>query len=337
MKILFGSYATLLTKHGGLQQQMISIKTNLELLGHQVYFFHEVIATDLREFDVYHHFSLVPESCSIFKFGQKHSKKVVLSPIFNYSASAIVKFSIKFLNKVSPFSILGYKERKIMWDNADDIVFLGKKEEYICNKFMGARKDSGRYFIGNGFSLPNVHNKYTGEDSPYFIHVGTVYKHKRQHLSILLSSKMNVRVKILGPISDIEYLKELKELSKKLGNSDLVEFVGFVDNKSQDYLNIISGAKFSILPSISEVFPISILEALSVKVPVISTNVISAFEEFVGEGLYLFDFSEELKAIDSVAKLTQEIEVPVSTVTSVNQNYGWDSIAQALVEVYFAK
>lgn len=337
MKILIGAYATLLTKHGGLQQQIKSTKKCLENMGHQVFLFHEIVDTDEREFDIYHHFSLVPESISIFRFGKKHAVKTVLSPVFNYSASKYTKFGIKMLNSLMPFSVLGYKERLEMWNQADAIIFLGDNEKSGCYNFLGAPLAKNETNIGNGFNslykgiLPNV---ITSE--PYFIHVGTVYRHKQQHISIKLAHQLKLKLKIVGPISDEGYYNELITLIKELNIERFVEFLGYIDNTSDDYLFLLAEAKFSFLPSISEVYPISVLECLSLNVPVILTKNISAYKELVGEGLYTFDFSTEA-CLSTVVSIIDELRVPEETFLSVNLNYSWESISNKIIEVYRAK
>ena len=66
----------------------------------------------------------------------------------------------------------------------------------------------------------------------------------------------------------IDYYEECKELIKDLGLTDKIKFTGRVDIR--DYLG-----KFDIflLSSISEGQPLSILEAMAVKIPIIATDV----------------------------------------------------------------
>lgn len=73
---------------------------------------------------------------------------------------------------------------------------------------------------------------------------------------------------IIGDIQDQEYYDECIDLTKSLGVEENIEFTGFQDS-SKWY------SKFDVfvLPSLSEGFPLSILEALSTGTPCIATNV----------------------------------------------------------------
>ena len=73
---------------------------------------------------------------------------------------------------------------------------------------------------------------------------------------------------VVGDIQDQEYYDECIQLSKKLGIEENIEFTGFQDS-SEWY------PKFDvfILPSLSEGFPLTLLEAMSTGTPCIATNV----------------------------------------------------------------
>lgn len=73
---------------------------------------------------------------------------------------------------------------------------------------------------------------------------------------------------IVGDVQDQEYYDECIQLSKTLGVEENIEFTGFQDS-SKWY------PKFDvfILPSLSEGFPLTLLEAMSTGTPCIATNV----------------------------------------------------------------
>ena len=48
---------------------------------------------------------------------------------------------------------------------------------------------------------------------------------------------------------------------KSLGDK-YVSFLGFMDNNSEEFMNIVAKAKLFVLPSLNEVLPISVFESL---------------------------------------------------------------------------
>ncbi|MFH2112831.1 MAG: GT4 family glycosyltransferase PelF [Candidatus Bathyarchaeota archaeon] len=73
---------------------------------------------------------------------------------------------------------------------------------------------------------------------------------------------------VVGQVEDEEYYEECNQLVDELGLSGRVKFTGF-QNSSEWYPRF----DVFILPSLSEGFPLTILEALSSGVPCIATNV----------------------------------------------------------------
>lgn len=80
--------------------------------------------------------------------------------------------------------------------------------------------------------------------------------------------KCNAKFYVVGPIEDEEYFEECQELVSKLGLEQNIEFTGF-----QNSLDWYRKLDVFTLPSLSEGFPLTILEALSCQVPCVATNV----------------------------------------------------------------
>jgi len=86
---------------------------------------------------------------------------------------------------------------------------------------------------------------------------------------LLLRDEPDIMILVVG---GGEYLEEAKEMSHQLGLVDQVIFTGMVDIDSiPDY---ITAADIFILPTLrKEGLPLSILEVMACKVPVITTNI----------------------------------------------------------------
>ena len=100
--------------------------------------------------------------------------------------------------------------------------------------------------------------------------------HKKKGILELLNSWAEIKpenwiLKIYGPVSDIKYLKEIKnkiELLSLRENVKLFEPVFDSEKKEQIFLN----SDCFLLPSKSENFGMSIVEALSYGIPVLTTE-----------------------------------------------------------------
>ncbi len=84
---------------------------------------------------------------------------------------------------------------------------------------------------------------------------------------------------VVGGVEDEEYFEECKDLVEKMDLKDCVKFTGFQDSMKWY-------PKFDVfaLPSLSEGFPLTLLEALSVGVPCVATEV-GGVPEILGEKL----------------------------------------------------
>lgn len=130
--------------------------------------------------------------------------------------------------------------------------------------------------INNVIPKPiNWHSYSTGEDSSVinFLFLGRI-GHRKGIFDILnvisqkkelFAGKMKLRV---GGDGETERLKEFISENKL---EHIVEYVGWIQGQEKDTL--LSKSDIYILPSYSEGLPISILEAMSYKLPVISTPV----------------------------------------------------------------
>lgn len=143
------------------------------------------------------------------------------------------------------------------------------KFDYTLGTKYGTCRPNDTYIIHNGVEVNNVENirdkTLTNELS---IVVTARHDKQKDYLTIFtaLQQVTNVKVYLLG---DGPMLGHNKILAKKLNVLDKLIFVGFTSNV-QDYL---SKADIFLLITNWEGFPISILEAMNNKLPVIATNI----------------------------------------------------------------
>lgn len=111
-------------------------------------------------------------------------------------------------------------------------------------------------------------NKRGHEQENIIISIGRLSKEKGQDIllrAFALIKCPDWRLQILG---EGYFKKELEELSKELLISSRVDFLGH----QSDIEPFLSRAKIFVLPSLTENFPIALIEAMSVGLPVVVTD-----------------------------------------------------------------
>lgn len=93
----------------------------------------------------------------------------------------------------------------------------------------------------------------------------------------------NVKLNIIGPVSDVDYLMELKALLAELKLTDCVDFVGMV--KYKDLVPYYQMADLLLLPSAHESFGMVMVEAMACGTPVIALKGSGGPDEIVEDGI----------------------------------------------------
>ncbi|MDQ1144164.1 glycosyltransferase involved in cell wall biosynthesis [Bacillus sp. SORGH_AS 510] len=131
--------------------------------------------------------------------------------------------------------------------------------------------------VHNGVDSPSLSNTHIKNSEFTISMVGTLIEGKRQDLAILAVAELikmgyNVQLKIIGekpPWLKEDYFLSLQRLVHQLGLANSVLFLGWLD---QPWKALLQSNVF-ILPSDTEGLPLSIIEAMAIGLPVISTNV----------------------------------------------------------------
>jgi len=162
---------------------------------------------------------------------------------------------------------------KIAYKYSDKIISLFKYNSDLQILF-GAPKEK-TFIISNGVDV-DFFSKIEKEKTKKFI-VGSILrivpikdvKMMIKAFKIVTNTIENIELYLIGPYEeDPNYYKECKELIDDLKLNSQIIFTGKVDVK--DYLGKLD---IFLLSSISEGQPLSMLEAMSVKIPVIATDV----------------------------------------------------------------
>ena len=166
--------------------------------------------------------------------------------------------------------------------------------------------------------------------------------HKKKGILELLNSWAEIKpknwiLKIYGPVSDAKYLKEIKKKIKSLSLSENVRlFDPVFDNEKKEQIFLSSDC--FLLPSKSENFGMSIVEALSYGIPVLTTdgtpwNILAKIN-----GGKIVNFSQENLTINLREILNMSDEELISMGSNgrnyLLKNFNMDNIIEDYINFY---
>jgi len=171
---------------------------------------------------------------------------------------------------------------------------------------------------------------------PYFFFAGKVKLRKNVHqiVSALISlkerTKLPCQLIIAGDYGG-EYYRSMQQELREHGFIDSVHFVGYINGEQLHslYLNAIA----FVFPSLSEGFGMPLAEAMSLGVPVITSN-ISAMPEVVGEAGLLVDphSAEDIsRAMESIFTDIELRKRVIQKGIEQAKKFSWDSAAGELM------
>lgn len=205
--------------------------------------------------------------------------------------------------------------------------------------------------IPNGINPSDNHNEITKEKSRKILNlpmrrkiilfVGTLVKNKGldiliKAINIVRNSNPEIQLVIMGDgLNKQEYLN----LSKLFSLEDTVSFKGFISNPKEKALYY-KAADIFVLPSYSEAYPITLLEASSAGLPIISSN-LECIKAIIldGKNGLLFSPGDEYDLSDKIMTLLQNDELRISLGNQAKLNVKdltWEKIASKTEELYMS-
>jgi len=137
-------------------------------------------------------------------------------------------------------------------------------------------------------------------------------------------------------VGDGEEREHLETLTDNLGIRECVEFAGRVPHERvKDYMN---QAEVFVLSSLSEGFPVTILEAMACGLPVVATRV-GGIPDIIEDGTngYLVDTMNQEQLAEALLKLLQDEKLR-RDISGNNREkakkYRWDAVAATLEGIY---
>lgn len=194
-------------------------------------------------------------------------------------------------------------------------------------------------YIPNGITLTAELKKILQikRDCGYILFAaGRIYKIKGLHLFIQAMKLINqdVKIKVAG---DINQVADYKRLIENLSDGLNIEFLGLVKNKIE-LMNLVADASFFVFPSLAEAMSMMLLEVVSMKTPIIASD-IPANKAIFNEKEVLFfqsNDTEDLKSKIEFALLNSE-EMDARAEKAYNKlikEYTWETISDSYDALY---
>lgn len=174
----------------------------------------------------------------------------------------------------------------------------------------------------------------------YVLYVGRIVKYKGLDTLVRgikeLRVARNIEVKCIMIGKNFGYGSELQSLVDKLGITDLVEFIDHVPQNR--LVNYFSSALVTVLCSLTEGFPLSLVESMATGTPFIATPV-GAIPDLVDQtraGL-IVPVSDPKALADAIRKLVDDKKTWAEMSTRGRENaikFRWDNIAKSYYHLY---
>jgi glycosyltransferase involved in cell wall biosynthesis len=174
--------------------------------------------------------------------------------------------------------------------------------------------------------------------APYFLHVGTLAKHKNLPLLIEAFAKLDKHLKLVlvgGAPNSVHNndVPNIKAAIQKHNLQNQVILTGYLSNS--DVASWYENALGYVFPSYNEGFGLPILEAMRYKLPIIAANN-SCLPEIAQAGALYFDptYIDQLAVqMQAIVNNTPAVIASINAQPAVLQQFSWDKAAASFVAI----
>jgi len=301
----------------------------------------------IQEFDIVHlHSYRTYQNIIAYKYARGHKVPYIIQPHGSVPRN-IPPSTLKMLLKTLFDYAWGYR---ILRDAAR-VLALSRDEAGIILR-MGISKEK-IVIIPNGIDLSRYkpvakgrfRSKYGIDDNIKIVtYIGRISVEKgldfllKAFTKLLKISKESVVLAIIGP--DMGYLRNVVKLVKQLGLKDKVLIIGPLPH-SEELFSVYVDSDVIVIPSKSEAFPVTALEAFVYGKPVISTRV-GALKDVIIDGVtgFLVNYDD----VDELARKMYMLINDDQLATNMGKEaqrlakhrFSLDNIVKEIEEVYYS-
>jgi len=173
---------------------------------------------------------------------------------------------------------------------------------------------------------------------PYFLHVGTLAKHKNLPLLIEAFAKLDKHLKLVlvgGAPNSVHNsdVPNIKAAIQKHNLQNQVVLTGYLSNA--DVANWYANALGYVFPSYNEGFGLPVLEAMRYKLPIIAANN-TCLPEIAQAGALYFDptnIDQLASQMQAIVNNTPAVMATLEAQPTVLQQFRWDKAAASFVAI----
>jgi glycosyltransferase involved in cell wall biosynthesis len=336
MKIIFGSYQAITILEGGVKTQVLSLKQELEKLGHEVLLFDAWKNYSMKEINLVHLFCAHIGTYHMAKSMSAFNPKMVVTPVFYSRRSPnLIRFTLPLTTILSKVGIFQFYQMASELCNIANIVAPNTQKE--CD------------IVEKGLNIPNtkikllpngVDERFYNADPSLFInkyniknfilYVGHIGWQRKNLLFLLkICQQIDVPLVIIGKVIENDYSKKCIELIKSKRNTILITDIEHTD---PILASAYAACNSLVLPSYYETPGLVALEAGLAGAKIVITKYGGTDEYFKDFAQYVNPKSENsikqaiLKSLEQ--KKTNELK------EHIRNNFLWKHAAQKLVKIY---
>ncbi len=205
---------------------------------------------------------------------------------------------------------------------------------------LGQRLPGSRIAVlPNGVAAISAQPQHTPGQAPTFVFLGQLSRLKGVHvlLDALEQAQANWRVQLAGSESEPGFTDWLRAEIDHRQLADRMTLVGPLVGEAKN--RVLTQADAFVLPSLAEGLPMSLLEAMAARLPVVVTTV-GAIPEVIQDGVHGLlvapgDATALAQAMDHLARSPEQREsMGLASHALYEARYSADAMAQALLGIY---
>lgn len=251
-----------------------------------------------------------------------------------------ILYDLKFLMNNENIS------KKVLYNISTPFLRYIDKKTYKAEKTIANSNYSKKYLeniydikindvVYPGVDIKKFNNNKTKKEANQILIVSRLYKEKNIDIGIkalkLLNDSYTMKIVGSGP-----YKKELENLSKKLGLTERIKFLDFVDD--ENLVSLYKEALCVIFMPFKEPFGMVALESLAAGTPVIGLKNGGGYTELIEDNINGFLVENNpyqiAQKISSIRNNDTEYKLMIKNCKSTANEYTWDNTADKLMKIF---
>lgn len=333
MKVLLLTYPSIGLNRGGLQIQLEKTATGLASLGAEAIFFNPWV-NQIPDIDICHVFGVDGSCLNHVLRSRTMGKPVVVSPVLNLfnSARAVLHAKV-LLAGLMPGMWSDLKRAKAMLKAANLVIALNSEERQVIEAVFNVSSDACQ-IVPNGIDLSFTLGDPTLFEGRYgvrgfVLEVASIERRKNQLTLVRAMRGLPYTLVLIGRVApeQADYAEQLRRESS--GN---VMFLGALPHGDPLLASAYAAAKVFVLPSYSEVMPLTLYEAgLAGCQIVVSTNVPVA--DCIKPYISICD-PDDVSALRTLVVRAMEERSGDDLLSQIRAMPSWDDVCRNLLSLY---